>query len=289
MPSLSVSYDPAHFLHAQTQSFVPNYAPPDTNSGAHSAAAYTPTPSLQTPQPQAYAQAPPTQQGYYAVGPNGATVFVSPAVPQTPQPQPNTILLQQLEREFRDIEERDPSLADGFRVVYDREVPFELRPADSRDHDVGALEGIKVKILTQGEDNSVSAVRIELTSEADLFFHYTCLVNAVGFTQLREDQKLMCEFKEFVVTLLKMCNRCIREPNHFLAVLLLNTDGSASLEFIQNVEYKFIDLLVLPFRESPDHIVKADITYRYNAVRSRLSIMTSKLQDVTALVKVRPQ
>lgn len=257
--------------------------------------------------------APERGYGYYAMAPNGSTVFVptgppqphpqqghyAPApVPAAPVPLPTATpltsstmtngVLAQLEREFREIEERDPSLADGFRVVYDREVPFELRPADSRDHDVGALEGIKVKILAQGEgDSSVSAVRVELTSEADLFFHYTCLINAVGFTQLREDQKLMCEFKDFVVTLLKMCNRCIREPNSFLAVLLLNTDGSASLEFIQNVEYKFIDLLVLPFRESPDHVVRADIAYRYNAVRSRLSIMSTKLQDVTALVKVR--
>ena len=200
--------------------------------------------------------------------------------------QPN--VLQQLEREFRLIEDKDPSIADGHTIIYDREVPFELRPADSQDHDVGALEGIKVKILTMGEENAVSSLRIELTSEADLFFHYTCAVNSLGFTHLRDDQKLMCEFREFSLTLIKMFNRCIREPNQHLVVLLLGTDGSATLEFVQNAEYKFIDLLTLPFHESPDAVVRQDITYRYNAVRSRLSIMTNRLQDVSALVKVRP-
>eukprot|EP00758_Cryptobia_borreli_P003704 Tbor_TRINITY_DN3931_c0_g1::TRINITY_DN3931_c0_g1_i1::g.835::m.835 len=196
-------------------------------------------------------------------------------------------VFQQLEREFRLIEEKDPSIADGHRVIYDREVPFELRPADGAEHDVGALEGIKVKILTLGEENSISSLRIELTSEADLFFHYNCAINLLGFNQLREDQKLMCEFREFTVTLLKMFNRCIREPNNYLVVLLLGNDGTASLEFIQNVEYKFIDLLVLPFHESPDSVIRQDITYRYNALRSRLSLMTGKLQDVSALVKLR--
>lgn len=196
-------------------------------------------------------------------------------------------ILQTLEKEFRQIEEMDPSTADGFKVIYDREVPFELRPSESSDHNVGALEGIKVKVLTFGEENAVTALRVELTSEADLFFHYVCVINSLGFQQLREDQKLMCEFRDFVVTLLKMFNKCIREPQTFLAVLLLGADGSANLEFIQNMEYKFIDLMVLPFRESPEHVIRQHITYRYNAVRSRLSLVTARLQDVSALVKIK--
>ncbi|CAN0538331.1 unnamed protein product, partial [Ectocarpus sp. 8 AP-2014] len=40
-------------------------------------------------------------------------------------------------------------LADGFRVIYDREVPFELRVQESADgpQQVGTLEAIKVKVL----------------------------------------------------------------------------------------------------------------------------------------------
>ena len=44
--------------------------------------------------------------------------------------------------------------ADGHRIVYDREVPFELRIQDSNTgpQEVGTLEAIKVKILVLGED-----------------------------------------------------------------------------------------------------------------------------------------
>ena len=197
-------------------------------------------------------------------------------------------LLTTLEREFRSIEAMDPSVGDGYRISYDREVPFELRSAECRDTaDVGALEGMKVKIVVQGEEHAIASVRVELSSEADLFFHYTCVINNVGFLQLREDQKLMCEFREFVLTLIKMFNRCIKEPKSYLAILLLQPNGEATLQLVQNLEYKFVELLVLPFRESPEHVVRQHVTYRYNALRSRLGIMTAKLQDVSALVKIK--
>ena len=35
--------------------------------------------------------------------------------------------------DFSAIDELDPSLVDGFRVFYEREVPFELRSAAGRD------------------------------------------------------------------------------------------------------------------------------------------------------------
>ena len=51
--------------------------------------------------------------------------------------------------DYTAIEEMDPSIADGYRVIYDRETPFELRLQDSEDgpQEVGTLEPIKVKIL----------------------------------------------------------------------------------------------------------------------------------------------
>ncbi len=61
--------------------------------------------------------------------------------------------------DFTAIEEMDPSLgtrilsdsaiADGHKVIYDREVPFELRiqEPNAGPQEVGTLEAIKVKVL----------------------------------------------------------------------------------------------------------------------------------------------
>lgn len=191
--------------------------------------------------------------------------------------------------DFSAIEEMDPSLGEGHHVAYDREVPFELRIQDSGSgpQEVGTLEAIKVKVLILGDNSNPQHVKIELTSENDLFFHYIHTLDENSFQQLQESQKLMIDFSEIPTILIRMLNSCIKEPHNFLAVLIMHRDGRARLDFIQNMEYKFIELLSLDFLASTEEMVRQQITYRYNAVKSKLAIMQARLQDVNALIKIK--
>jgi hypothetical protein len=55
--------------------------------------------------------------------------------------------------DFSAIDELDPALANGSTVIYDREVPFELRVQTGAEGpgDVGTLEAVRVKIVALGE------------------------------------------------------------------------------------------------------------------------------------------
>ena len=55
--------------------------------------------------------------------------------------------------DFSAIEDMDPSLSGGHRVIYDREVPFELRVQQVSEvpQEVGTLEAVRVKILIIGD------------------------------------------------------------------------------------------------------------------------------------------
>ena len=78
----------------------------------------------------------------------------------------------------------DPSLEDGSACVFDREVPFEMRIQDpnSGPQEVGTLETIRVKILTtMSNQRNLQRVKIELTSENDLFFNYVCQIDEDSF------------------------------------------------------------------------------------------------------------
>lgn len=204
--------------------------------------------------------------------------------------------------DFSAIDEMDPSLAEGHTVVFDREAPFELRIQDpnSGPQEVGTLEAIRVKILQlvsnpryeqltllQGEQNNLQNVKIELTSENDLFFHYTHIVDEDSFRHMQENQKLMIEFTDYINILIKMVNSCIKEPHSFLAVFIMSRDGSAKLDFIQNIEYKFIELLSCDFMASPEDTVRQSITFRYNSVKSKVALMEARLKDVNNLVKIK--
>ena len=135
------------------------------------------------------------------------------------------------------LEELDPSLAEGHRIFYEREVPFELRSADGVEEpqEVGALEAIKVKILTIGEEGAYTAMRVELSSESNLFFHYTHDLDDSSFRTLQEGQKLMVDFAEYPGVIVRNLNHCIKEPHSHLAVFVMMRDGSARLDFIQNM------------------------------------------------------
>ena len=150
-----------------------------------------------------------------------------------------------------------------------------------------ALEAIKVKILLLGDEGAPHSIRVELSSEADLFFHYMHVVDEVGFRMMQESQKLMVDFAEYPSVLVRMINSCIKDPNSHLAVFVMKEGGRARLEFIRNMEYKFVELLNINFVRSPEDLVQQHITYRYNAIKSRLAIMQSRLADVNALVKVK--
>lgn len=191
--------------------------------------------------------------------------------------------------DFAAIDEMDPSLADGHRIVYDREVPFELRiqDNDTGPQEVGTLEAIKVKILVLGDYQNPEQIRVELSSENDMFFHYTHNIDEGSFAKVQESQKLMIEYPDYPNILIKMLNSCIKEPHAFLAVFIMQRDGSARLDFIQNMEYKFVELLSCDFDASTEETIRQQITFRYNAVKSKLAIMQARLQDINAIVKIK--
>merc|ERR1719262_2198191 len=104
---------------------------------------------------------------------------------------------------------------------------------------------------------------------------------------MQETQKLMIEFQDYVGVLIRQLNQCIKEPHQFLAVFVMQRDGHARLDFIQNMEYKFVELLSGDFVASPEEVVRQQITFRYTSLKSKLGLMQARLQDINALVKVK--
>jgi hypothetical protein len=67
----------------------------------------------------------------------------------------------------------------------------------------------------------------------------------------------------------------------------MQKEGTARLDFIQNIEYKFIELLSLEFMNSPDDTVRKQIGYRYNALKSKLTLMNDRINQINNIVKLK--
>ena len=150
--------------------------------------------------------------------------------------------------DFSEIDSKDPSLSEGHKLVYNREAPFELRLEDNDGpQEVASFESIGCKVLIIGEENNYSQIRIELSCENDLFFHFTSDIDEETFKIMQENQKLTVNFKEFCNLLKRLFNNCINEPQSYISVFIMQKEGTGRLDFIQNVEYKLIVINILFF------------------------------------------
>lgn len=119
------------------------------------------------------------------------------------------------------IRQLDPILRGGYKVVYDREVPVEIRVQEGEEapQEVGTLEALRAKVLCKPDGRgSVSNVRVQLSSETDLFFHYLHECTPKEFQEIRDEQELMVEFDDYPGVLAKSLADSVREPHRYVTV-----------------------------------------------------------------------
>lgn len=190
--------------------------------------------------------------------------------------------------DFTAMDNADPSLEGGFVPIYDREVSTDIRIAEStHGREQGSLETLRVKVLVLGEGRNLSTVKVELSSENDLYFHYVHIVDSMSYRGLQETQRLMIDFPDYPSVVVKMLNCCIKEPNGFMSVLSMSNHGTGRLDFIQNVEYKFVELMSLEFSQSPHDVTKQQITHRYMTMKAKMFAMHNRLQEIHSVIKVK--
>ena len=190
--------------------------------------------------------------------------------------------------DFTSIYSKDPSLSEGHKLLYNREVPFELRLEDKDGpQEVASFESLGCKVLYKGQENNINQIRIELSCENDLFFHFTSDIDEQTFKLMQENQKLTVNFGEFCNLLKRLFNNCINEPQSYISVFIMQKEGTGRLDFIQNIEYKFIELLSIDFVNSPDDTVRKQIGFRYNALRTKMEMMQERIIAINNIIKIK--
>jgi hypothetical protein len=69
--------------------------------------------------------------------------------------------------------------------------------------------------------------------------------------------------------------------------LQLFKEGKGRIDFIQNLEYKYIELVSLDFETSPEEVIREAISYRYNSVKAKLIFLQNRMKEFSSLVKVK--
>ena len=168
---------------------------------------------------------------------------------------------------------QDPSLSNSFKIIYYKRVPMEIKlKYKNKEKDLSSFEPIKCKLLVdnENENNTSNHIKIELSSENDIYFHFTNVIDEKKFQIIKKEQNLNINFSEFCQLLEKMCENCREYPNEYICFFILNKQGNSMLKFIKNSDFKFVELLLLEFNISPDEVIKKQINYKFAYLKSKL-------------------
>jgi hypothetical protein len=163
-------------------------------------------------------------------------------------------------------------------TFYEEEVPFELRAriftATDTPQNVYQLETVRVKLIASHVGASLRSLTVELTTDADLWFHHTHVMNVSTFRATQHAQALSIDFADYPAILARMFDACIAERN--CAVFTIGNDGVSQLHIVQ----ARAELLTVEFAQSSEETVRLAVMERYNALRAhRAEEQARRLRD----------
>ncbi|KAK9809396.1 hypothetical protein WJX73_001746 [Symbiochloris irregularis] len=183
----------------------------------------------------------------------------------------------------------DPSKAEGYEALFDDEVLSEVRSSEAEAGEgIGqAPQALRVRVLVAGDPSRPSRVRAEIVCEHDLFLYYAHEVDEEQFAEMKDAQKLTCDWKGYPQVLLRLLQQSAKAPHHFVIFIKQSDSSPGRLWFVQNMEHKFVELLSVEFSPVEEDMVRDRLDYRYKAVKAQLAIVQACLADVYAVIKLK--
>ena len=83
-------------------------------------------------------------------------------------------------------------------------------------------------------------------------------------------QNLNIDFPQYCNPFTKICDDCIKTPETFIGVFTIRKDGISQLQFIKGSDFKFLELLLLDFKNSSDDIIQKHMLYRFAYLKAKL-------------------
>ena len=138
------------------------------------------------------------------------------------------------------IESKDPSLEDGYKIIYNKEVPLDIKlETEDGTKDIASYELVRCKLLSNASspNENPTQVKIELSRENDLLFHYTNVVDEQAFLDMKKKQNLNIDYPQYCNLVTKILEDCISSPNVFIGEFTIQKDVS-KLQFIIEISPK---------------------------------------------------
>lgn len=180
----------------------------------------------------------------------------------------------------------DPSLKHGHKQIIFQRIPMELRvQEEGQPSQVGKMVEVDCKLLVEYHGKSLAEVRLELTTEADLFFNYAHVLNPDNFRSTQQDHKLLVNLSDYPDMLQRLLVSCADKPQEFISIFTMRRNGWARLDFVQNLKCKFLELLTCDFIISKQDEIRENVHYRHEHAKWELEMEIKRVNEVVYFLK----
>ncbi|KAM3146606.1 hypothetical protein pb186bvf_001136 [Paramecium bursaria] len=193
----------------------------------------------------------------------------------------NSWFSQQNQVDFAEIDFLDPALKEGHRVIYDRVLSVSIKFQDKYSdlQDIPQPENLLFRILLLGTDTNPQSVRIEISSDKDLFFIFQHEATTNSFNQIKVSQGLQLPFKDYPGVIISTLNKVETNFSGYQATFVIMLDGSARLEIYQTTEYKSISMINFDFHACDEHFLRQTIIFKYNQQRKTIKNLQQQVSQ----------
>ena len=87
--------------------------------------------------------------------------------------------------------------------------------------------------------------------------------------------------------LIKLFGSVNTDPDTFFAILQISSPSDNRLDIVQNLGYKFVELVYLTMGTLREEQVKDIVSYRFNLLKMKNNQLMAKYKNMFSLVKVK--
>lgn len=181
---------------------------------------------------------------------------------------------------------QDPSLADGGEVVFDKEIPLNIRESDDPNAEETRIVRFKI-VLIKDEDDGPREVNIEIFCDNDMFMFYSSKYTPDQFDQVKNNQGLTIEFAQFADMVIESLVQNVEKPEEYQMCFTETSETAGLLEFQQKLKFKSVQIFALEFEAVSDEYLKEQIQYRFDVARQGLKEARQELGSVYSMLKIK--
>jgi hypothetical protein len=162
----------------------------------------------------------------------------------------------------------DPTVGEGSQVVYCSEHCFIIRIQEKPEmvQTLKEPEQLRVKVMVEYEHEFPKTIKIELTSDTEIYFNFLFECNDWEFKRIKANQNFFIEFREYPEFIIKNLER-LKATDKYLATFTIFSETEGRLDIIRKSEFKDDTIMEFDFTKAGEEQIKRSIQYRYDVMR----------------------